>query len=850
MSWRTWACKIIAVSLALAFTGIGCRRQADTPSPTATPLPTATPEPASPVAFTPTRTPTPTSTLAPTPTPTSTLAPTPTPSSTPTSTLTPTPIPTPTSTPQPAERLEAGRGYQRNGDYARAIAEYEALLSDESTKEAREASFLIGETHFLNGDYQLAVEALERFLGEDSRRDYPDDERGAQALFFMARSYEQMGDWVTAIETYRQYLAQKAVIADYVHEFIGDCYVKLGDYSQAIAAYREALRESPSSDRETRLMEKVADAYSTSARHAASITWYEGLLRKTERDDQRARFEYLVGQAYLELEETEEAHEHFREAVDRYPQAWYAYLALVELVEAGVEVDDFQRGLVDYYAGAYWPAIQAFYRYVEHNPDHEGDAYYYIGFAYSAVGSYESAKSAFDVLFESYPTSEYFGHAWLGKAGAFLRQDRPDDALSTYREFARLYPSHELAEEALWRAAALSEADEEYDAAARAYLDLQERYPQGEHAATALFQAGLCYYRLDKDEKAIEAWQELLDTYAESDLHTQTLFWVGKALLKPGGTAEARAYLEEAASTDREGYYGLRAEDLGQSTSLGLDYEIQAIDEASERAEAEAWLATWVETYYDDDLGSLNPTMEGDMRFQRGEELLAVGLLEETKAEFDALRRELLTDPLTLYQLALAFRERGVYRLSILCATRLILLSPAESVSEAPRFLQRLAYPVYFDDLVLAESQANGFDPLLFFALIWQESLFEGQAASWAGAQGLTQVMPATGDWIALQLRWPDYQAEHLYRPYLNVKFGAWYLARQLKDFEGNLFAALAAYNGGPGNATRWLELAGDGDEDLFVESISNAETRRYVEKVYEHYARYRELYEAVKRET
>jgi soluble lytic murein transglycosylase len=258
----------------------------------------------------------------------------------------------------------------------------------------------------------------------------------------------------------------------------------------------------------------------------------------------------------------------------------------------------------------------------------------------------------------------------------------------------------------------------------------------------------------------------------------------------------------------------------------------------------------------DDDPDSSAAAIEEDLRFLRGEALWAVSLLDEARGEMDALRRERLTDPMALYQLAVALRERGLYRLSILCARRLIQLSPAEAVStsesvgQAPLFLQRLTYPTYFDDLVMSEAQANGFDPLLLFALIWQESLFQGQATSHAGAQGLTQVIPPTGEWIALQMRWPDYQPEHLYRPYLNVKFGAWYLARQLKDFENNLFAALAAYNGGPGNARRWLELVGDGDEDLFVESISNAETRRYVEKVYEHYARYRELYGATERET
>ena len=841
---RTSACRIIAVALALACTVLGCRGQAGTPSPTATPVPTATPGPTLTATLTPTLIPT----FAPktTPTPTTSLTPTstltPTPSPTPTSTLTPTSTHTPTPTPQPAERLEAGRAYQTNGDYARAIAEYEVLLSDKAAEEAREASFLIGETHFLNGDYQLAEEALERF-----RRDYPDDERGAQAIFLIARSYERMGDCGTAIEYYREYLAQRDVIADYVHELIGDCYVNLEDHSQAIVAYREALKESPSSDRDIQLMEKVADTYSTAARHAESITWYETLLRKAEKDAQRARFEYLIGQAYLELGETEEAHEHFLEAVDRYPQAWYAYQALVELVEAGVEVDDYQRGLVDYYAGAYWPAIRAFFRYIESNPNHTGDAYYYIGFAYLAVGSYESAMSAFDALLESYPTSSYFGYAWLGKAKALASQDRHDDALGAYREFAQLYPSHELAEEALWRAASLCEAEKDYDEAARAYLDLQTRYPQGSHSAASLFQAGLCYYRLDEIEKATEAWQELLDTYEESDLYTQTLFWAGKALFKLGKTREALTYMEAAASADTEGYYGLRARDLSQEENAlwpPSGSVVISADETTEREEAEAWLVTWLEggSHYDD-LGSLSLAAEEDLRFQRGEELLAVGLLEETRGELDALRKDLLTDPLTLYQLSLSFRQRGLYRLSILCAKRLIMLSPAESVGQAPRFLQRLVYPVYFDDLVLAEAQANDFDPLVLFALIWQESLFEGRATSWASAQGLTQVIPPTGDWIALQLRWKDYQPEHLYRPYLNVKFGAWYLARQLRDFDDSLFAALAAYNGGPGNATRWLELAGDGDADLFVESISKAESKLYVKKVYEHYAMYRALY-------
>jgi len=140
----------------------------------------------------------------------------------------------------------------------------------------------------------------------------------------------------------------------------------------------------------------------------------------------------------------------------------------------------------------------------------------------------------------------------------------------------------------------------------------------------------------------------LLDTYEESDLYPQTLFWIGKALLKLGETKEAQSYLEKAMSADAEGFYGLRAKDLSQPISLGLDSsgilfdtpaatqgkaqdkrQIQATDEAAEREEAEAWLTTWVEGVSGTDgLGGPSPVLEEALRFQRGTELLAVSLLE------------------------------------------------------------------------------------------------------------------------------------------------------------------------------------------------------------------------------
>jgi soluble lytic murein transglycosylase len=155
----------------------------------------------------------------------------------------------------------------------------------------------------------------------------------------------------------------------------------------------------------------------------------------------------------------------------------------------------------------------------------------------------------------------------------------------------------------------------------------------------------------------------------------------------------------------------------------------------------------------------------------------------------------------------------------------------------------RLAYPTPYENLVLENAGQMGLDALLVFSLMRQESLFESFAASSASAQGLMQVIPPTGTEIAAELDWPpDYETADLYRPYVSVRFGTYYLARQRDRFDDRIDVALAAYNGGPFNAQRWLNGAGD-DPDLFFEAITFSETRLYVQRILEHYVVYQALY-------
>jgi soluble lytic murein transglycosylase len=161
----------------------------------------------------------------------------------------------------------------------------------------------------------------------------------------------------------------------------------------------------------------------------------------------------------------------------------------------------------------------------------------------------------------------------------------------------------------------------------------------------------------------------------------------------------------------------------------------------------------------------------------------------------------------------------------------------------APPYFTHVRYGLYYSDLIVPAAQKTGFDPLLLFSVVRQESLFEGFVSSTAGARGLMQIVPGTGAGIADALRWPlYYDASKLYRPNVSITFGAYYLAQGRNSVDGDLYAALAAYNGGLGNALDWKQLS-QGDPDLFLESVRFEESRSYIRSIYEIYVIYRRLY-------
>lgn len=136
-------------------------------------------------------------------------------------------------------------------------------------------------------------------------------------------------------------------------------------------------------------------------------------------------------------------------------------------------------------------------------------------------------------------------------------------------------------------------------------------------------------------------------------------------------------------------------------------------------------------------------------------------------------------------------------------------------------------------------------DPALVLGVIRQESAFDLDARSHAGAMGLMQLMPGTAKLVAGKLALP-YRPEALTRDArYNMALGSAYLGGLIRDFDGSLVMALAGYNAGPSRARRWVQEQGDPRESLekaldWIELIPFYETRNYVQRVLENATVYR----------
>lgn len=172
-------------------------------------------------------------------------------------------------------------------------------------------------------------------------------------------------------------------------------------------------------------------------------------------------------------------------------------------------------------------------------------------------------------------------------------------------------------------------------------------------------------------------------------------------------------------------------------------------------------------------------------------------------------------------------------RLVLIAALAVLATSVAVAVVQ-PTWYVRVRYPVNYETYVVAHARNYDLPPALVAAVIWQESRFDPEARSEAGAVGLMQLTRRTAEGIAQRTGGHRFEQRDLLDPEINIRYGCWYLEHLHEKYadggDGDFTLTLAAYNAGQGRVDEWL--AQDADGSLEVEEIPFEETRTYVERV------------------
>jgi soluble lytic murein transglycosylase-like protein len=324
----------------------------------------------------------------------------------------------------------------------------------------------------------------------------------------------------------------------------------------------------------------------------------------------------------------------------------------------------------------------------------------------------------------------------------------------------------------------------------------QDALQHDANSAAAAQQAGLAAWTLGQYDSAFRFFERAArSAQAGPVLRASAAYWAARAAVRSRRPNQYAAWMLLAAQEPRTFHGMIARRTLGLPPGLIWERDIADGAHAASLAEtAGGWRAL---------------------------ALLQIGQTARAEAELRLLHSRARNNPRVVHSILATAEQAGLSGLAAMVSENL----PRPSARDTSRFpLPALAPPGGFS-----------LDPALLYALALQESRFNPDAISPAGARGLLQIMPATASYVANDPSLRGAGARRLHDPAFSLEIGQRYLHYLARHgvVRGDLVRMLAAYNAGPGNLSRWLATIGHRDDPmLFIESIPVGETRAFVQRV------------------
>ncbi|MCL4456886.1 MAG: transglycosylase SLT domain-containing protein [Nitrospirae bacterium] len=326
-----------------------------------------------------------------------------------------------------------------------------------------------------------------------------------------------------------------------------------------------------------------------------------------------------------------------------------------------------------------------------------------------------------------------------------------------------------------------------------------------------LWAKGWTYYLSGEYRNASELFSQLYDTHGNS----KYLYWKNRCSEKsesynsPSSDTEAARNKKTVTHRDYYGFLSMLKDDAGLQP-------LSAMPETHSKGKTK-----------NVKLDLLQPPRSLSPSLERVNILIRLGLKREAVSELVYISKK-NTDPGNIVHLSSYLKDLGNHKMAV----NLIAKIPYNEN------LHELLYPPAFSEEVDEASMKNNIDPLLVLSVMREESRFDTEARSIAGALGLMQLMPATAQRLDRHVKLNIKHPAQLHDAKTNILIGSYYLKQLLKTFN-SAPAAIAAYNAGEDAVKEWLKKNTYSTIDEFIEDIPYDETRNYVKRVLTTYFEY-----------
>jgi len=592
------------------------------------------------------------------------------------------------------------------------------------------------------------------------------------------------------------------VLSDYLDLFQIMLWLRQEKFDDAIGLAKKTETRHKDTLLRWAFADLQGDAYLGKGDEAAARNQWQRALKTKLSKENKAHLWFKIGQSHERLEDLPAAMIAYREADGRYPATVGGRKSTERLVLLAPQLDQEVRS-------AAVALVRADHFYGQGHSDEARQGYEealagslsveqkvhatsQLGHAHFRLRQYPDAVRVFDSL---EPSSKNL--YW--RARSYARSGEVTRSIAEFEELGKTASSATRRSQSLYLAGVLLEGRDETERALAHFRKVASNRRAPEQARVGLWRTGWLLFQ-EKEYKAAQAsFRKLEKLYPDGIDRLRPRYWAARCAEESGNEKKAEAAFVEIATEYPFTYYGWRAAQRVEVSPVRGAEKAGKIP--SGRSALKAREIERLALLLDADLDKwAQEELENIFRHARSlEDRLALAKLFTHAGDFHHAQR-LIVDA---YTIQLAQGERDDYQ-----------------------DLWQLAWPTAYVDVVESEFPEDAaIDHELVWSIMREESGFRPDVVSSAGAYGLLQIMPETGERLARSVALDPFAAEDLFSPRVNIKLGAAYLDQLTKRFPDRPSAAIVSYNAGPNAIADWLKKDAGIEDDIWVEKIPYSQT-------------------------